>query len=67
MNEAFVGNRCEPQTEVVKILGAADVKERFATGGVDTIPSSEAELDARVKKTASQLSEIVAKAKIKAD
>jgi tripartite-type tricarboxylate transporter receptor subunit TctC len=53
--------------EVVKILGAADVKERFATGGVDTIPSSEAELDARVKKTASQLSEIVAKAKIKAD
>jgi tripartite-type tricarboxylate transporter receptor subunit TctC len=53
--------------EVVKILGAADVKERFATGGVDAIPSSEAELDARVKKTASQLSEIVAKAKIKAD
>ena len=53
--------------EVVKILGAADVKERFATGGVDTIPSSVAELDARVKKTASQLSEIVAKAKIKAD
>ena len=44
-----------------------DVKERFATGGVETIPSSEAELDSKVKKTATQLGEIVAKAKIKAD
>jgi hypothetical protein len=26
------------------------VKERFAGGGVDTIPSSAAELDARVKR-----------------
>jgi tripartite-type tricarboxylate transporter receptor subunit TctC len=53
--------------EVVKILGMADVKERFAAGGVETIPSSAAELDARVKKTAAQLSAIVEKAKIKAD
>jgi len=34
--------------EVVKILHMPDVKERFAGGGVDTIPSSAAELDARV-------------------
>jgi tripartite-type tricarboxylate transporter receptor subunit TctC len=53
--------------EVVKLLGASDVKERFAAGGVETIPSSAADLDARVKKTASQLSEIVTKAKIRAD
>jgi tripartite-type tricarboxylate transporter receptor subunit TctC len=53
--------------ELVKILRAADVKERFATGGVETTPSSVAELDAKVKKTASQLSDIVAKAKIRAD
>lgn len=53
--------------ELVKILAMPDVKERFATGGVETIPSSEAELDSKVKKTASQLGEIVAKAKIKAD
>ncbi len=44
-----------------------DVKERFGTGGVETIPSSAAELDAKVKKTASQLDQIVSKAKIKAD
>src|SRR6202048_3690104 len=35
--------------EAVKILNVADVKERFAGGGVDTIPSSAAELNARVK------------------
>ena len=35
--------------EVVKILAMPDVKERFAGGGVDTIPSTAAELDARVK------------------
>ena len=34
--------------EVVKILALPDVKERFAAGGVDTIPSSAADLDARV-------------------
>ncbi len=35
--------------EVVKILAMPDVKERFAAGGADTIPSTPAELDARVK------------------
>ena len=34
--------------EVVKILALPDVKERFAAGGVETIPSSAADLDARV-------------------
>jgi len=53
--------------EVVKILNMPDVKERFAGGGVETIPSTAAELDARVKKTAQQLLVIVEKAKIKPD
>ena len=55
------------QAEVAKILAMADVKERFAGGGVDTIPSTAAELDAKVKKTAQQLLVIVEKAKIKPD
>ena len=38
--------------EVVKILNMPDVKERFAAGGVLTIPSSAAELVARVKREA---------------
>jgi tripartite-type tricarboxylate transporter receptor subunit TctC len=55
------------QAEVVKILAMPDVKERFAGGGVETIPSTGAELDAKVKKTAQQLVVIVDKAKIKPD
>jgi tripartite-type tricarboxylate transporter receptor subunit TctC len=55
------------QAEVAKILDMQDVKDRFAGGGVETIPSTGAELDARVKKTAQQLVEIVDKAKIKPD
>ena len=53
--------------EVVKILNMSDVKDRFAAGGVETIPSTAAELDAKVKNTAAQLAAIVEKAKIKAD
>ena len=55
------------QAEVVKILNLQDVKDRFAGGGVETIPSTSAELDARVKKTTQQLAVIVEKAKIKPD
>ncbi len=55
------------QAEVAKILAMPDVKERFAGGGVETIPSTGAELDARVKRTAQQLAVIVEKAKIKPD
>jgi tripartite-type tricarboxylate transporter receptor subunit TctC len=55
------------QAEVVKILDMPDVKERFGGGGVETIPSTAADLDARVKKTTKDLAVIVERAKIKAD
>src|SRR5665213_3598275 len=38
--------------EVVKILNMPDVKERFAAGGVETTPSTPAELDAKVNSQA---------------
>jgi tripartite-type tricarboxylate transporter receptor subunit TctC len=38
--------------ELVKILNMADVKERFAAGGVVTIPSTAAELAIRIKREA---------------
>jgi tripartite-type tricarboxylate transporter receptor subunit TctC len=44
-----------------------DVKERFAGGGVDTIPSSAAELDARVKQDLARFRTIVQKANIRPD
>ena len=53
--------------EVVKILNMPDVKERFAGGGVDTIPSTAAELDARVKQEAERFKVIVQKANIRPD
>jgi tripartite-type tricarboxylate transporter receptor subunit TctC len=53
--------------EVVKILKMPDVKERFAGGGVDTIPSSAVELDARVKQEAERFRVIVQKANIRPD
>src|SRR5262245_15536101 len=53
--------------EVVKILNVPDVKERFAGGGVETIPSSAAELAARVKQDAERFRAIVQKANIRPD
>jgi tripartite-type tricarboxylate transporter receptor subunit TctC len=53
--------------EVVKILNTADIKERFATGGVETIPSSPAELDTRIKQDAAAFGAIAKKANIKVD
>src|SRR5256886_2768221 len=53
--------------EVVKILNMPDVKERFAGGGVDTIPSSAAELAARVKQEADRFQVLVQKANIRPD
>jgi len=53
--------------EVVKILNMPDVKERFAGGGVVTIPSSAAELGARVKQEAERFRAIVQKANIRPD
>jgi tripartite-type tricarboxylate transporter receptor subunit TctC len=53
--------------EVVKILNMPDIKERFAGGGVDTIPSSAAELDARVKRELAGFRVIVEKANVRPD
>jgi tripartite-type tricarboxylate transporter receptor subunit TctC len=55
------------QAEVVKILDIQDVKDRFAGGGVETMPLTGAELDARVKSTTKQMAVIVDKAKIRPD
>jgi len=51
--------------EVVKILSQPDVKERFATGGVETIPSSAAELTARVRSELAIFRAIITKANIR--
>jgi tripartite-type tricarboxylate transporter receptor subunit TctC len=53
--------------EVVKILALPDVKERFAAGGVETIPSSAADLDARVTHEFERFKVIVQKANIRPD
>lgn len=53
--------------EVVKILAMPEVKERFAGGGVATIPSSAAELDARIKREAAVYKVIVEKADVHVD
>jgi len=53
--------------EVVKILNMPDVRERFAGGGVETIPSSAAELDARVKQESERFRVIIQKANIRPD
>jgi tripartite-type tricarboxylate transporter receptor subunit TctC len=53
--------------EVVKILNMPDVKERFAAGGVETIPSSAAALDARTRQEAERFKLIVQKANIRPD
>jgi tripartite-type tricarboxylate transporter receptor subunit TctC len=50
--------------EVVKILAMPDVKERFAAGGVVTIPSSAAELDARINRELAGYRAIIEKADI---
>jgi tripartite-type tricarboxylate transporter receptor subunit TctC len=44
-----------------------DVKERFAAGGVVTIPSSPAELDARIKRELAGYRAIVEQADIHVD
>jgi tripartite-type tricarboxylate transporter receptor subunit TctC len=53
--------------EVVKILNMPDVKDRFAGGGVETLGSTPAELEARVKESAARFKTIVDKAGIKPD
>ncbi|MGP0091904.1 MAG: Bug family tripartite tricarboxylate transporter substrate binding protein [Xanthobacteraceae bacterium] len=51
--------------EVMKILNMPDVKERFAGGGVETIPSSAAELSARIKSELATFRVIITKANIR--
>jgi tripartite-type tricarboxylate transporter receptor subunit TctC len=53
--------------EVLKILAMPDVKERFAAGGVETSPSSPAELAQRVRTAAGRFKMIVEKANIRPD
>jgi len=53
--------------EVVKVLNLPDIKERFAAGGVVTIPSTAAELDARVKHEAAIYRVVVEKANVHVD
>jgi tripartite-type tricarboxylate transporter receptor subunit TctC len=52
---------------VAKILGDDDVKARFAAGGVVTMPSSAAELDARIKREAAIYHVIVEQANVHVD
>jgi tripartite-type tricarboxylate transporter receptor subunit TctC len=53
--------------KVVEILNIPDVKERFAGGGVATIPSSPAELDARIKRELATYRAIIEKANVHVD
>jgi len=53
--------------EVVRILSLPDIKERFAGGGVEVMPSTAAQLAARVKKEAGIYKTLVQKANIKPD
>lgn len=53
--------------EVVRILGLPEIQKRFAAGGVVTIPSSAADLDARIKRESAIYRTIVEKANIHVD
>ena len=50
--------------KVVEILNMPDVKERFAAGGVSTIPSGPAELDAKIKRELAVNRGIIEKANV---
>jgi len=53
--------------KVVEILNTADVKARFAAGGVSTIPSTPAELDARIKRELVTYRLVIEKANVHVD
>ncbi len=53
--------------QVVEILKTPDVKARFAAGGVSTIPSNPAELDARIKRELATYRAIIEKANVHVD
>jgi len=50
--------------EVVRILAMPDIKERFAAGGATTVPTTAAELDARITRETAAFRTIVEKANI---
>jgi tripartite-type tricarboxylate transporter receptor subunit TctC len=50
--------------EVVRILDMPDIKERFAAGGAVTIPTTAAELEARIRRDTTAFKTIVDKANI---
>ncbi len=53
--------------KVAEILAMPDVKARFAAGGVATIPSNPAGLDAKIKREAATYRDIIAKANVHVD
>ncbi len=53
--------------KVVEILNAPDVKARFAAGGVSTIPSTPAELAARIKRELMVYRGVIEKANVHVD
>jgi len=55
------------RSEVVRILDMPDIKERFAAGGAVTIPTTAAELDARIKRETAAFKTVVDKANIKVE
>src|SRR5262252_3604658 len=55
------------QKEVVRILAMPDIKERFAAGGAVTVPTTAAELSARIKRETAAFKTIVEKANIHVD
>jgi tripartite-type tricarboxylate transporter receptor subunit TctC len=53
--------------KVVEILKMPDVQARFAAGGVSTIPSTPAELDARIKRELATYRSVIEKANVHVD
>ena len=71
---ALVAPKATPQpvieklsAKVVEILNAPDVKARFSAGGVSTIPSTPAELAARIKRELAIYRGVIAKANVHVD
>ncbi|MFY9768638.1 MAG: tripartite tricarboxylate transporter substrate binding protein [Xanthobacteraceae bacterium] len=71
---ALLGPKAIPQpiiqklsAKVIEILNMPDVKTRFAAGGVSTIPSTPAELDARIKRELAAYRVVIEKANVHVD
>jgi tripartite-type tricarboxylate transporter receptor subunit TctC len=71
---ALLAPRATPQpiiaklsAKVMEILNLPDVKSRFAAGGVTTIPSTPAELDARIKRELAAYRVVIEKANVHVD